>query len=306
MTERADRNGTSDDASFSQARHRGVELVVGVLLVVTIAAAVGLAVVYVLGGNVQLEGALLGVALLSVAVATGMWAGHFMPQGPHTEDRPVLESSAGQRADVAADFDRGERTVLRRRVLASLLATAFAALGAAALFPLRSLGPFPLPDLRRTAWSRGKRLVDESGVPVRPDRLDVDSVLTVFPEGASEQEREYSQTVLIRLGPGILPDRDDRNGAPPGYLAFSKVCTHAGCPVGLYQAETHQLVCPCHQSLFDVTAGAAPVFGPATRSLPALPIAVEDGFLVATDGYPEPVGPAFWDFGAENASGDGG
>jgi ubiquinol-cytochrome c reductase iron-sulfur subunit len=161
-----------------------------------------------------------------------------------------------------------------------------------------TLGPSPLPDLRRTGWRPGRRLVDEHGAPVPVDRLTVDSVLTVFPEGATAREREDSQVILLRVAPGVLVPAPDRAGwSPQGHVAFSKICTHAGCPVGLYQAETHQLVCPCHQTLFDVTSGAEPVFGPAARPLPQLPIAVEDGVLIATDDFTEPVGPGFWSRG---------
>ena len=78
-------------------------------------------------------------------------------------------------------------------------------------------------------------------------------------------------------------------------IAYSKICTHVGCPVGLYQADTHELLCPCHQSTFDVLDGARPRFGPATRSLPQLPLAVDgDGFLTAQSDFTEPVGPGFW------------
>jgi ubiquinol-cytochrome c reductase iron-sulfur subunit len=275
-------------------------LVVGALLLVAMAAAVGLAILYVAGGQVQLEGVLLAAALGALAIAIGMWAKHFMPQGPVEEDRPVLQSSARERAAVAAEFDQGERTVLSRRVLVSMLAGAVGAIGAIALFPLRSLGPDVLPDLRRTSWKKGRRLVDESGRPIRVEELEVDGVITVFPEGVTEDEKSDSQTLLLRLEDGVLKPQAGREGwSPDGYVAFSKVCTHAGCPVGLYQAETHQLVCPCHQSVFDVTAAAKAVFGPATRPLPQLPLAVEDGYLVASDGYQEPIGPSFWSWKAD-------
>ena len=78
-------------------------------------------------------------------------------------------------------------------------------------------------------------------------------------------------------------------------VAYSKVCPHAGCPVGLYEPDTHRLYCPCHQSVFDVLDAAEPKSGPATRPLPQLPLAVDaDGYLVARSDYTEPIGPGFW------------
>jgi ubiquinol-cytochrome c reductase iron-sulfur subunit len=291
-SDRSDGNGSAPapaPASFA------VDVLVGGLLLTTTVAALALVAVYVGGGQVQAEGVLLAVALGALAVAVAVWAKRFMPQGPFTEERPVRESSPELRAAVVADLQQGERTVLRRRILATMLGGAVGSLGLAAIVPLRSLGPSPLPDLRRTGWSRGRRLVDDHGRPVPLDRLAVDSVLTVFPEGATAQEREDSQVTLLRVAPGVLALPAERQGwTPEDHVAFSRVCTHAGCPVGLYQAETHQLVCPCHQSLFDVTAGAKPVFGPASRPLPQLPLAVRDGVLVADGDFPEPVGPGFW------------
>jgi ubiquinol-cytochrome c reductase iron-sulfur subunit len=272
---------------------------IGALLVVAIVAAGALGVVYFRGGQVQAEGILLAIALGAVAIALALWAKHFMPSGPFAEERPVYASSEEERAAFARDFEQGERVLTRRKVLARLLGGAVAAIGIVALFPIRSFGPRPLGALRRTAWRPGSRLVDEDGRPVRSGDLDVGSVLTVFPEHVTDEHKADSQTVLIRLRPGQLRVRPGRESwSPGGFVAFSKVCTHAGCPVGLYEAQSHRLVCPCHQSLFDVLDAARPVYGPATRSLPQLPLRIDaDGVLVARSDYTEPIGPAFWSFG---------
>jgi ubiquinol-cytochrome c reductase iron-sulfur subunit len=120
-------------------------------------------------------------------------------------------------------------------------------------------------------------------------------VVTVYPEGFVGSP--VSQTLLIRVEPASLELPPGRLAwAPDGVVAFSKICTHAGCPVGLYVASTHQLLCPCHQSTFDVLRGATPVFGPASRPLPQLPLdAGADGVLRARADFQEPVGPGFWD-----------
>jgi ubiquinol-cytochrome c reductase iron-sulfur subunit len=162
------------------------------------------------------------------------------------------------------------------------------------VFPIRSLGVGPGESLFRTAWRRGSRVIDENDRPVRPEDLDVGGVLTVFPAGNSGSAD--SQTLLIKLAPGEYKARSGREGwAVRDVVAFSKVCTHAGCPVGLYEPDTHQLFCPCHQSVFNVLDGAQPESGPATRALPQLPLAVDgDGYLVAQSDYHEPIGPGFW------------
>jgi ubiquinol-cytochrome c reductase iron-sulfur subunit len=196
-------------------------------------------------------------------------------------------------------FERGTRGLKRRRMLTGLAGAAFAALGGALLFPVRSLGPRPGRDLKRTDFRGGPvRVVTEDGTPVRPEDLEVDGVLTVWPEGhvgASD-----SPTLLIRTRPTQELRLGDRQigWVVDGIVAYSKLCTHTGCPVGLYQADEALLLCPCHQSTFDVLRGAKPIFGPAARSLPQLPLDVDgDGYLIATGDFEEPVGPGFWDRG---------
>ncbi|MBI2710917.1 MAG: Rieske 2Fe-2S domain-containing protein [Actinobacteria bacterium] len=278
-------------------RGSGAELAVALALLGTVAGGIGLVVVYLRGGQPQLEGLFLGGALVGLAFALGLWAHHFLPGGDAVEPRHQLASSEVERRSFVERFEGGERELTRRGLLVKLLGLGVAALGAAALFPLRSLGPRPGRSLRTTAWGRGKRLVTEDGTPVRAADVPVDAVLTVFPEGSTLQDRADSQTLLIGVRPGCLrpaPGRED--WAPGGLVAYSKVCTHAGCPVGLYEAAKHRLVCPCHQSLFDVLDGAKPIFGPADRPLPQLPLEVgSDGYLRARGDFPDPVGPPSWE-----------
>jgi ubiquinol-cytochrome c reductase iron-sulfur subunit len=139
-------------------------------------------------------------------------------------------------------------------------------------------------------------VVDENGKLVTMQTVPQDGFLTVFPEG--HEGAADAQALLIHVRDGSLKLPQDRLAAVPGgtHVAYSKICTHAGCPVGLYRAESQSLICPCHQSQFDVADGARPFFGPAARPLPQLPLGVgEDGVLVAQGDFYEPVGPAFWD-----------
>ncbi len=132
------------------------------------------------------------------------------------------------------------------------------------------------------------------GLPLSLDSLEVGGFVTVFPEG--DEGAADGQTVLIRVHPSELRLSEERmEWTQEGYVAYSKICTHAGCPVGLYERETKELFCPCHQSIFDVLRGAEPTAGPATRALPQLPLGIDGaGNLIAQGDFPEPVGPTFW------------
>nr|MBA3349891.1 Rieske (2Fe-2S) protein [Actinomycetota bacterium] len=182
----------------------------------------------------------------------------------------------------------------RRKVLLRLLAGAGGTLAGALAIPAFSLGPNPGDDLFRSGWTPGDRLVNLEGKPVRPADIPVEGVETVFPEG--KVGLSDAQTILIRVDPDSLALPDGREDwSPEGCLGYSKICTHVGCSVGLYRSAAQQLLCPCHQSTFDVLTGATPVFGPAARPLPQLPLAINDeGYLIATGEYSAPVGPAFW------------
>jgi quinol---cytochrome c reductase iron-sulfur subunit len=278
-------------------RHTASVAAIGWAFIASFAASVGLTVVYAYGGSPRTEGALLFVALGGIAAGLVLWSQKLMPQGPHFEDRKLTFEEPEEEAEAEQAFVEGAEQIGRRRFLGRLLGVAVAGLGAALVFPIRSLGTRPGRSLFVTAWRTGSRAVTEDGVPVRASDLIVNSVLTVFPEG--HVDAADSQTLLIKLPSGVFHASAGREDwTPQDIVGFSKICTHAGCPVGLYQATTSQLFCPCHQSVFFVPDGATPIKGPATRALPQLPLEVDaDGFLVAQDDFPEPVGPEFWNFG---------
>jgi quinol---cytochrome c reductase iron-sulfur subunit len=277
--------------------HDRPELAPVVAFVVAMLAALGAAVVYWRGGQTQLEGILLGACLLGIGIGMVLWAKRFMSTAQVTEPRGQIGSTEQEQAQLAQDFAEHD-PLTRRRLLTRLLGGALGALGLAALFPIRSLGPRPGSGLKQTAYSKGGlRLVTDDGDPITLNELSVNGVVTVWPDGHIGDED--SQTLLLRLEPGVFQPRPGREGwSPDDHVAFSKVCTHAGCPVGLYEEQTEQLLCPCHQSTFDVADACRPVFGPATRSLPQLPLGTDDdGYLVATGDFSDPVGPGFWDRG---------
>lgn len=284
------------DDRVNDRRGRGTGITVS--FVVSVLGSIGLTVVYALGGQVQLEGLLLGAALGGLGVGLIIWGKDLMPGGPYTQERAT---SLGTEKDLEAaeeSLEEGRGGIERRGFLTKMLGGALGALGLAALFPIRSLGARPGPELLVTEWGQGVRLVTLERTPIRTEDLDIGGVLTVFPEEFTDTAD--SQTLLIRIDPADydpLPGRED--WAPDGFIAFSKVCTHAGCPVGLYQPTSHELFCPCHQSVFAVLEGAQPTAGPATRPLPQLPLMIEDGYIVAQSDYPEPVGPGFWSRGRD-------
>jgi ubiquinol-cytochrome c reductase iron-sulfur subunit len=264
--------------------------------VVAILAAVGLLVVYVAGGQPQAEGLLLFVAFAAVGLGLALWLRRIV--GPHVvvEDRYPMRSEPTERDAFGALYQEslGEAVLGgRRRFLLRLLTGAAASLGVALLVPFRSLGPGPRNELFDTGWRRGSRLVTAEGEPVRAADIQPDQVLTVFPEGHTGSAD--SQAVLVGTREGALVAAALDQETVEGIVVYSKICTHAGCPVGLYRAAVGELLCPCHQSTFDVNRGARVLSGPAGRPLPQLPITVNaDGELEALSDFLEPVGPSFW------------
>ncbi|HKH03949.1 MAG TPA: Rieske 2Fe-2S domain-containing protein [Acidimicrobiales bacterium] len=264
---------------------------------VSMLAALGLAVVYWEGGQPQLEGILLAVALGGIGTGIVLWAKHFMPSDEVEEDRHPLESTEEVMEAYATDFEAGESSLRSRRLLIATGGGACAALGLAVLFPIRSLGPRPGRDLKRTPFAEGNlRVVREDGSPIRPENLPDDGFVTAWPDGHTDAADAPTLLIRLREDQEFRPREGREDWTVDNVVAFSKLCTHAGCPVGLYQAEIGQLLCPCHQSTFDVLDSCRPIFGPAARSLPQLPLALDrEGYLIATGDFSDPTGPGFWD-----------
>ena len=267
--------------------------VAGGALALSAVASIALAVVYIVGGEPQLEGPLLAVALGGIATALILWGKRILPDTQETEPRDLPSPGDDVRA-ASETIEEGGEELARRRFLVRLLAAAGGALGVALVFPIRSLGPSPGRSLLETPWRAGTHVVTQDGQPIRLDALELGSIVTVFPEDAVGSAD--AQAVLVRVESERLRLPSGREAwAPSGNLCYSKVCTHAGCPVGLYVQTEHALRCPCHQSQFDVLSGAVPIGGPAVRPLPQLPLEVDaSGFLIAGGEFSGPVGPSFW------------
>jgi ubiquinol-cytochrome c reductase iron-sulfur subunit len=267
----------------------GRERLVCVALATTVLGSAGFIAAYVAAPLRLYEGISLALAAAGLCLAAVGWALWIVPDEQVVDEIEDYPSSPIVRVDEIATIAADTRKVSRPRALVYLLGAALGALGAALIVPIRSLGRAPDGALFHTKWRSGDRLVRPDGSVVRAGDLNVDSAVAVFPEGAIGDE--MSQVMLIRL-PGAFAS------ATQGYVAYSRVCTHAGCPVALYRAAAKELMCPCHQSIFDVIDGGEVVSGPADRPLPRLPIAVgPNGVLHATGDFSEPVGPGFWERG---------
>jgi ubiquinol-cytochrome c reductase iron-sulfur subunit len=274
-----------------------VELASAASFVVAMLASIALAVVYWQGGQPQAEGVLLALALGGIGVGIVLWAKHFMPDDEVAEEREPLVSSEEDVAAFTADFAAGQSSLTSRRVLVATAGGACAALGVAVLFPIRSLGPRPGRGLKETPYRNAPiRVVTNEGEALRPEDLPVDGFVTVWPEGHTDAADASTLLIHFRDSQDFQPAPGREDWTVENIVAYSKLCTHVGCPVGLYQAELGLLLCPCHQSTFDVLEHAQPIFGPAARSLPQLPLGTDaQGYLIATADFSGPVGPGFWD-----------
>jgi ubiquinol-cytochrome c reductase iron-sulfur subunit len=278
-----------------------VEVVISITFVIGALLVAGFGAAYWQNAKPWILGATMGGGLLFLGIGLVAWGKYLMPRGPFVEERHEFANSDADRdAFAAAIVERGGGVVKRRKMLAGLLGGGLGVFGIVAMFPLlRSLGPLPKGTLFHTDWRKGSYAVDQTGRRISVGDLAVGSIVTVFPEGTENTDRGQAvdQTVLIRVSNEHFTTMKGRESwAPHGYVAYSKVCTHLGCPVGLYEQQLQLLVCPCHQSMFNVTNGAVPQFGPAPRPLPQLPLYVDgDGFIRSQDDYNQPVGPGFWE-----------
>ncbi len=244
--------------------------------------------------STQMLGASLALFLGGLGFTTVLWARWMMVHKEAVEPREVLKPSPVEQESTAEAFCGGARDVRRRRLLQFMGLGGAGVLASMVFTLLRSLGMSPDKRLYSREWKGGQRLVTLDGKPVSLTSLQPGSTVTVFPEDKVGSER--AQTVLIRVKENLLQLPQERSGwAPSGYVAYSRVCTHAGCPVGEFEAEQSLLLCPCHQSTFDVLRAAVPTSGPAARALPQLPLYADaDGTLRAGGGFTEPPGPGFW------------
>jgi ubiquinol-cytochrome c reductase iron-sulfur subunit len=247
----------------------------------------------------------MAISLFFIGMGAIHWAKTLMPDVEIVAQRHEFRSPDSDRKDFvsavkegAAASGLGRRSLIKRSL--------GAALGLSALSPLillRDLGPLPGKELEKTTWKTGTHLVTDPGNRrIKASDLEVGAVAQVLPEIEDPEHRKLSDiakdaVLLIRLRPEEFNLEADRLAMThDGIIAFSKICSHMGCAVALYEQQTKHLLCPCHQSTFDVTRAAKVIFGPSARPLPQLDITIDDeGYLVARQPFSEPVGPSFWE-----------
>jgi ubiquinol-cytochrome c reductase iron-sulfur subunit len=256
-------------------------------------------------------GLTLGGALFLIGAGAIHWSKKLMSSHEVIHERHELRSTDEVRAAALADFETGaeESGFGRRKLIRNSLIGAMALLPLPAVVILRDLGPLPGDKKVHTIWARDVRVMrDGSFEPLRATDLDIGSLVNAVPEtfedlpeegSARIDDRAKSPVIVLRMQPSEITPADGReNWHVDGILAYSKICTHVGCPINLYEQNTHHLLCPCHQSTFDLADNGKVVFGPAARNLPQLPLAVDDeGYLVAQSDFTEPVGPSYWERG---------
>ncbi len=262
-------------------------------------------------------GLTLGLALLLIGIGAIQWARKLMSDVEIVEMRHPVASSATDREDALAALSAGasDSGIGRRPLIRNSLIGAVAMLGLPAIVALRDLGPLPGDKLEHTVWKKGMRIVnDVSGVPIKPDEIEIGQLINAEPalffettpegeplvEGVElQQEKAKAAVIVVRMQPkDITPAAGRENWGIEGILCYSKICTHVGCPISLWEQQSHHLLCPCHQSTFDLADNGKVIFGPAARSLPQLPMGLDsEGYLVALSDFTEPVGPSFWERG---------
>jgi ubiquinol-cytochrome c reductase iron-sulfur subunit len=272
-----------------------------------------------LGASTVALGLFMSGAFLLIGIGIIQWARKLMSDQEITEERHTAASSPEDRQETLKALSAGleESGIGRRPLVRNSLLGAVALLGLPAVVLLRDLGPLPGDALTRTIWTRGMRVArDVLGTPIRPSDMEIGDLINGEPEAIFETDengehliegaelqvaKSKAAVVVVRMEPeDITPGPGRENWSVDGIVCYSKICTHVGCPISLYERTTHHLLCPCHQSTFDLSDAGKVIFGPAARALPQLPLEVDDeGYLVARSDFTEPVGPSFWERDSE-------
>jgi ubiquinol-cytochrome c reductase iron-sulfur subunit len=338
LPEHVERMADLDDAAARRAEKQVATLfgisIIGTLAFIVCYFAIGLeTTIFVPGiGETSASNFALGVTmalgLLGIGFGAVHWAKTLMPDEEIVEDRHPMRAADESRDRVVEVLKEGGASsqITRRPMIKYTLGGALGLFAVPLVLQVAgSLGPMPQNSLSQTFWNGGpsgpgqdptftplRLMRDPENTPIKAEDVTIGSVFHVMPQGLLPdpitgdggtpnllEEKAKAAVLLMRLDENIIESQKQRDWGYHGIVAYSKICTHVGCPVGLYEQTTHHLLCPCHQSTFDVTQDAKVIFGPAKRPLPQLQITVDDeGYLVSKAPFQEAVGPSFWERGS--------
>ncbi|MFZ2426864.1 MAG: Rieske 2Fe-2S domain-containing protein [Propioniciclava sp.] len=318
---------TDSDPRLSQRTYHQVVAIFGVVPILAIAFVViyfavpPAATAELLGLRWAVQPTLLGLSaglgVLLIGIGAIHWARQLMNDTEISEERHPVASTPQEKAGFLAAVNAGaeDAGIKRRGMLLGSLGGAIGIMAVPALVTLADLGPWPTAATRKetlehTLWADGVRVVNDTNwVPLKAADIEIGQLVNAEPENlrdlhGTEYQNMKAKTALIvvRMDPNSIKIPESRQDwQVGGILAYSKICTHVGCPISLWEQQTHHLLCPCHQSTFDLADSGVVVFGPAARSLPQLPLKVDaEGYLVAQSDFTVPVGPSFFERDSRN------
>ncbi len=262
-------------------------------------------------------GLTFGLALLFIGIGAVQWARQLMDDREMVDHRHGATSKPEDVAWVVGEMDKvvDESKLTRRKVIGRSLLAALATIFLPMLVGLADLGPWPTKKKRAetietTIWAEGVRLVhDITYEPIKPEDIEIGQLINGEPENLQELhgaefqiEKAKAAIIIVRMDPNTIKIPESRQDWQiGGILCYSKICTHVGCPISLWEQQTHHLLCPCHQSTFDLGDSGVVVFGPAARALPQLPITTDaEGYLIARSGFDVPTGPSYFERDSRN------
>ena len=262
-------------------------------------------------------GLTFGLSLLFIGIGAVQWARTLMSDEEMVDLRHGATSKPEDQKWMLTELDKvvDESKLTRRKVIGRSLLAALTFVFLPMLVGLADLGPWPTKKrravtLERTIWAEGVRLVnDVTYEPIKPEDVEIGQLINGQPENlkdlhgtAFQQAKAKASIIVVRMDPNSIKIPDSRRDwQVGGILCYSKICTHVGCPISLWEQQTHHLLCPCHQSTFDLGNSGVVVFGPAARSLPQLPITIDgEGYLVARSDFTVPTGPSYFERDSRN------
>lgn len=261
-----------------------------------------------------------GLAVLLIGFSCIHWAKQLMNDEEVVDVRHPIASTPEDQAEMAESWQAGvsDSGIGRRKVIGGMLAGAAGLVAIPAVVTLADMGPHPgkgtrAATIEKTVWAEGVKLVNDiTWKPIKASDMETGQLVNAEPEVlehlmhedpvAYQRAKAKAALIIVRMDPSSIKVPESRKDwQVNGILAYSKICTHVGCPISLWEQKSHHLLCPCHQSTFDLGDSGLVVFGPAARALPQLPITTDaEGYLIAKSDFTVPVGPSYFERDSRN------